>query len=347
MNNTTHFYPNLDDRAEIFCVDDKHYQEKMELLKGVMVGSRASESQRTCECFRRDDTYNGINAPYYIMYKLEPVEHDGLVYEFLVEYQIGDPNTGIYFGCKMLNRDVMTHFKNGDIAMATQLTQKMVNRADKEWRIHLKNAVAVVLNNSYPDKEFHLRFCHSDNANDGTYWPFWIRLNEEEDIVTVAANAVKLIKNIHLTHFSVNDVLPSAHPKLDDTSGKHTGRKKSASNARYFSNAAYHECRILHSTDKDTSYLDDIIKELCNSKTISRSEDIYECAYIINEEFSVLDFCKELDKLRTKKNGEKLKLCWTALEKIFLTAKGERVKLDKGGKQKLSSFNNRRKGHNK
>lgn len=342
MNKTKHFYPDLEFRADIFSESNKRYQEKMGLLEGIMVGCNASDSNRACESLTRDDTYNGINAPYYIMYKLKPIEHNGLVYEFLVEYQIGDPNTGIYFGCKVLNRDVMAYFKNGDFDIATQLTHKMIDDTDKEWKIHLKNAVAVVLNNSFPDKKFNLRFCRTENANDGTYWPFWIRLNEEEDIVTVAANAVKLIKNVYLTHFSDHGVLPSGQPESDETNCKHAGRKKTASNARYFSSAAYRECRILHRIDKNTCYLDDIINELCNNKTISRSEDIYECAFIINEEFSILDFCKELDRLRTRKNGERLTLRWTALEKIFLTAKGERVKLDKGGKQKLSAFKKRK-----
>ncbi len=342
MDKTKHFYPDLGCRANIFREDDKRYQQKIGILKGVKVGCTDSDSKRPCEYFSRDDTYNSINAPYYIMYKLESKEYKGLLYEFLVEYQIGDPNTGIYFGCKVLNSDIMTYFKNGDIDIATQLTLKMIDCADKDWRIHLKDAVAVVLNNSFPDKKFHLRFCHTENANDGTYWPFWIRLNEEEDIITVAAYAVKLIKNVYLTHFSEHGELPSVLPESYETSGKHAGSKKKTSNVRYFSSDAYKECRMLHRIDKHTSYLDNILKELCKSKAISRSEGIYECAFIINEELSILDFCKELDRLRTIKNGEKLKLSWTALEKIFLTPNGERVKLDKGGKQKLSAYKKRK-----
>ena len=345
MNKTKHFYPNLGDRAKIFCEGDRHYQEKMMLLEDVIVGScSADNSEQAYECLRRDDTYNGIKDPCYIMYKLKPIEHNGLVYEFLVEYQKHDPNTGIYYGCKVSNRNIMEHFENGNIDMANQLTHKMVDCADKEWKTYLRDATALVLSNSYPDKKFNLRVCHTENANDGTYWPFWIRLNEEEDVVYVAANAIKLIKNIYLTHFSDHGLLPYGYAETDDTSSKHVGRKKNSSNTRYFSDAAYEECRILHSIDKNTSFLDEIIRELCSNKTISRCKDIYECAYIINEELSILDFCKELDKLRTKQNGEKLTLKWTALEKIFLTAKGERVKLDKGGKQKLSAYNKRKWG---
>lgn len=348
MNKTKHFYPDLGDRTSIFYEGDKHYQEKMALLENVMVGRKRdefdSDSEQACECLRRDDTYNGIKDPCYIMYKLKPVEHNGLVYEFLVEYQKYDPNTGIYFGCKVSNPEIMKHFENGNIDMANRLTQKMVDCADKEWKTDLRDATVLVLNNSYPDKDFSLRFCHTENANDGTYWPFWIRLNEEEDIVSVAANAVKLIKNIYLTHFSDHGLLPSACTEPDNTSSKRVGRKKTASYTRSFSNAAYEKCRISHSIGKNTCYLDKIIDKLCLRKTIFRCKDIYECAYIINEELSILDFCKELDKFCTMQNGEKLTLRWTALEKIFLTAKGERVKLDKGGKQKLFAFKKRKSG---
>ena len=53
-----------------------------------------------------------------------------------------------------------------------------------------------VLNNTFLDKDFSYRFKFTDNANDGTYWLFWITLNKEEDIYDVGVKATTIIRNV-------------------------------------------------------------------------------------------------------------------------------------------------------
>lgn len=146
--------------------------------------------------FRRDDSFHGIEARQHIMYKLGTlVSADGcLGYEFLIEYKITEPTVGIYYGCRGLIYD-------GDDDVG-------INRLDDEWS-QLKDEVCRVLNNTFPDKDFQLRFKPTDNANDHTYWPFWITLNEDEDIIGVAGRATKLIRNIYRKELDLRDKDPA------------------------------------------------------------------------------------------------------------------------------------------
>ena len=57
------------------------------------------------------------------------------------------------------------------------------------WPCSMKNGKIFVimlllfLKNTFPGKFFTHRFKPTNNANNHTYWPFWITLHEDEDIV--------------------------------------------------------------------------------------------------------------------------------------------------------------------
>lgn len=128
---------------------------------------------------------HGLNAPNHMMYKIDTLySKDGhRAYEFLLEYDIFEPTVGIYYGCKGLTLDGYDH----DIEIDT---------FNKEWD-QIKGHVCVILNNTFPGKNFAMRFKATNNANDNTYWPFWISLQEEEDIYEVGLRALKLIYNVY------------------------------------------------------------------------------------------------------------------------------------------------------
>ncbi len=138
-------------------------------------------------------SFLGHNAPNHLMYKVDTLySSDGhRAYEFLIEYDIYEPNVGIYYGCKGLTLGSCNH--EDEIAIF-----------NKEWEI-LRPEVCAVLNNTFPGKCFNHRFKLTNNANNNTYWPFWITLQEDEDILEVGMRAVILIRNVYKRFLDSND----------------------------------------------------------------------------------------------------------------------------------------------
>ena len=164
----------LNDEASEF------YKKKMRLLDEV-------------EDFKADASFHGNKAPHHMMYKLETLySKDGCRgYEFLIEYDVYEPVVGIYYGCKGLILD-----ENDKDGMA------MFN---EEWE-DIRYYVTAVLENTFPGKFFTHRFKPTNNANNHTYWPFWITLHEDEDIVEVGARAVCLIRSVYEGYLENEDV---------------------------------------------------------------------------------------------------------------------------------------------
>lgn len=168
-----------------------YYEEKMNELDGI-------------KGLRRDDSYNGHKAPKHMMYKLETLRReDGAVgYEFLIEYKTTEPTVGIYYGCKCL-------FPEG------VEPSPYIDQFNKEWKM-VKNEVLTLLNNTFPDKDFSHRFKATNNANDGTYWPFWITLYEDEDIREVGLRATKIIRDVYKRLLEEKKYAPYEEPKPKD-----------------------------------------------------------------------------------------------------------------------------------
>lgn len=138
--------------------------------------------------FVRDDSYHDIRASHHIMYKLKVGENgetrltskDGnRGYEFLVEFDKYDPEYGIYYGCRGL-------ILGGD-------QKEEIDNFLNEWKDSIMPGLCEALNNTFVTMDFSHRFLMTDNANNKTFWPFWIALGEDEDVVKVAARATSLV----------------------------------------------------------------------------------------------------------------------------------------------------------
>lgn len=127
----------------------------------------------------------GITTPNHWMYKLDTLySTDGQRgYEFCIEYDTYEPQVGIYYGCKGLTLNGASHDEQIVIFM-------------REWE-RIKGEVCTMLNNTFPDKEFSHRFKMTNNANDNSFWPFWITLNEDEDIRKVGLRALNIIRQVY------------------------------------------------------------------------------------------------------------------------------------------------------
>lgn len=123
----------------------------------------------------------------HIMYKMKFgkttfLEKDGRKYEFLIEFDKKDYSYGIYYGCKCIldeSKDILEQIKT----------------CEYEWK-DLREDVNNYLKLTF-DIDFEKRENVSNNANDNTYWPFWYRLGDDEDITVVAALAIKIISNVY------------------------------------------------------------------------------------------------------------------------------------------------------
>lgn len=169
--------------------------------------------------FVEDCSYNGIHSDRHLMFKLicdeegrtELRSKDGnRAYEFLVEFDLEDFAYGIYYGCRGL-------IKGGD-------QEEQIARLQAEWDEVLRGEVCTVLNNTFVDKDFSGRFQKTDNANDRTYWPFWIALFEDEDVIEVAARAVQLMFRVY-KRYLVDGIVPEnkeAAPKVIEVRTRYT-----------------------------------------------------------------------------------------------------------------------------
>ena len=164
--------------------------------------------------FVSDNSFNGVKASHHIMYKckvndkgetllLTPDGHIG--YEFLVEFDLVDTGYGIYYGCR-------GHIKEGD-------QKEGIERIETYWEM-IKGEVCAVLNNTFVEKDFLNRFQKTNNANNKTFWPFWIALGADEDIIKVAARATKLIRNVYKKYIKCIDGDERQHRSMDDVKEK-------------------------------------------------------------------------------------------------------------------------------
>lgn len=268
----------------------KGLQEKMRLLD-------------SNDDFHRDDSFLGNKAPNHMMYKLETLySKDGhRAYEFLVEYDIWEPTVGIYYGVKGL-------ILEGDV-------DKEIAKFDDEWN-QIMNEVLYVLNNIFPEKDFTRRFKPTNNANDNTYWPFWISLYEDEDIIEVAARATIVIRNIYKNYLE------------GGTFKHHEIEPKKLKTKTAFTKDAYND--FLKSLKTDTNYktFQQFRDYLLRNKYIKRN-DTYEVCWTVNMsnvDFAFLwaEFCNYIQLINLNEVGKGgVSVPWKYVIKIFVNKEGE------------------------
>lgn len=319
MNKEGFFNDSLNVEKPIEERDYKLEKEKYIELTTAKVNSYINEMKRLEHenDFIREDSYHGIKAPHHMMYKLKTskdgqtalISKDGnRGYEFLIEFDKNDPNYGIYFGCK------------GLILQGNQKEQ--IDIFIKEWE-YIKDEVTNVLNNTFADIDFTYRYFPTDNAENRTFWPFWIGLHENEDIIKVGARATKLIKNLYSIILIGGGILTKK--KNND------GRRKKRAIKTYYTDEAYdaliHDLGSPERVHKFEKFLEAATKE--NILEVDpRYEKCWKVKSMTNVDFAYLiaELCKHLD-LPKKSN------VWSCLTRVFLS------KSDKRFDQIRKSFN--------
>lgn len=163
----------------------------------------------------KDENGNPVLMSTHIMYK---ITKDGEVlkirpkdkkyyYEFLIEFDTKDFGYGIYYGCKAVI--------DNDVDRKTEEFKNIINEIDKATEqykqsetVHGKNTddkytIELALNRSFNmDASNKWAFIPTNNYNDNIYWPFWIKLHEEDDI-EFAVHAIKIIANFYSVKLTV------------------------------------------------------------------------------------------------------------------------------------------------
>ena len=168
------------------------------------------------EGFVREDIKDDF---YHIIYRYRPEDPnkpfhsiDGRDYDFVIEYHRGKPSEGIYYGikgevasgnleeqCEKFRKEWPNIFMM-DKSDLQEIYVEICNKSHDEsrgkdifWGYNFQLELTEILNNTFPWKDYLKCYKPTDNIWKNRYWLFWVTLNDDEDIVKVAARAVKLM----------------------------------------------------------------------------------------------------------------------------------------------------------
>ena len=283
---------------------------------------------------------------YTLMHRIDTLySKDGRrLYEFLIEYDVESPSVGIYYGCRGVTVDGFDH------------TQEIAQfRHDYDM---VKTEICRVLNNTFLDKDFSHRLKLTDNANDGTYWLFWITLNEEEDICDVGVNATTIIRNVFKRYLDgevfSNAELSKKRPKKESMSFTNETFQCLLDNMKY-----YHFGGKIENKEKSKK-AQELFKrflEKAQQERIMIKDPSYECAYkvlhaIDKEEcgnadfvrmmYAFFDYLCDKELLYKKENETYINLPWENFRKVFLDKDGnafsESIKTQLNSSKKRCNF---------
>ena len=107
----------------------------------------------------------------------------------LIEFDDKRPASGIYYGCKVPYKNI-----------------KEIEEIDQQWKDiveQIKNDFGIYWNNFNKANSRILSCDHEDKKH---YWPFWIRLNDDEDIYEAVKGVQIIIQSLLYQGFSFSRV---------------------------------------------------------------------------------------------------------------------------------------------
>lgn len=261
------------------------------------------------------------DAPYdhYYVYMLDSIvlpDHPWMRYDFMIEYDLREPNVGIYYGCRCVSEWESEHPFDLDIALA-----------NRHWN-EVRGEVIRVLKATFPDKDFSQEiYDDTDNANDFTYWPFWLRLQPADDIKEIGVGALRLVRNVYADYLN----LPTTDKRSQDLSYIYQ-RVKTRFTYKNYSNLIKRVASAVK-TDEDTAseFLKNFIA-VCEKKGWLYKDPTLECAYRfkscfeLNQSsgcaFLIYSFMKYLNE-KIKKSIEYPNIPWESWSEFILSDKGK------------------------
>ena len=286
------------------------------------------------EGFVREDIKDDF---YHIIYRYRPKDSnkpfhsiDGRDYDFVIEYHRGKPSEGIYYGIK-------GEVTSGDLEEQCEKFRKewpnifMKEHKDRNSLSDLQKATTDILNDTFLWKDFLKCFKPTDNFSKRRYWLFWITLNDDEDVISVAALAVKLISKSFAEYLWNDTVFVDRENEKRKGRGrpKKWDKKNIYLRIPYFSNEAYDKlCEAYYG---EREIIEKWIEKL-ETNEIIRKENLYEKCYRLNIDSK--DFIH--DYVKKSSNNENIKspfiivkqkkkmYYYDLLDRLFLQKEGNR-----------------------
>ena len=291
------------------------------------------------EGFVREDIKDDF---YHIIYRYRPTDSnkpfhsiDGRDYDFVIEYHRGKPSEGIYYGIK-------GEVTSGDL-------EEQCGKFRKEWpnifmKEHknrnsisdLQKATTDILNDTFLWKDFLKCFKPTDNFSKRRYWLFWITLNDDEDVISVAALAVKLISKSFAAYLWNDTVFVDRENEKRKGRGrpKKWDKKDNYLRIPYFSNEAYDKlCEAYYG---EREIIEEWIEKL-ETNEIIRKENLYEKCYRLNIDSKVFIH----DYVKNSSNNENIKSPFIIVKqkkKMYYYDLLDRLFLQKDGNRSIEDY---------
>ena len=260
-----------------------------------------------------------IFQPNHLMCKLATLrdEVNHINYEFLIEYDIFDPATEIYYGVKAVSDEPVS--SNHFIECAEQRWGDVLGRNTKRTNEYKSGRKPFYI-------KYENRFKETDNGNNGTFWPFWIRYDADKESFVDIVTALKTI---------FKDFGKSLNKNLD-----YKGEFQNITNILK-NNVCDNKATYSAVVDKLDSAIGNQLKEesvnefkeivlpnLETKKLITKREDglyqlncpLYELATFMEVAFKEMGKCRIKDKYKSEELNEKLPI--SALRKFILNSGG-------------------------
>lgn len=267
--------------------------------------------------FERDDRFFGHFDDQHIQYKVKIGDMGETflyskdmhrAYEFLIEFDKKDTGYGIYYGCRAF---VCGGNLKDEVMILSQ-----------EWET-IRGEVCEILNNTFPTKDFSKRFRPTNNTNNNTFWPFWITLDPDEDIIEVAARATRLIAWVYKRYLQMAPKYYTPVVIPSDTS---------ICTVTAFTNAArdtvYRGIRKEFGKEAESGYKKFIHLARKQENGIIQKDGRYEFAYrfvrftLEGIAATIYLICKEYGMIRTREDGHE-SIPWEYFDQIFLAPDGD------------------------
>ena len=291
------------------------------------------------EGFVREDIKDDF---YHIIYRYRPTDSnkpfhsiDGRDYDFVIEYHRGKPSEGIYYGIK----GEMTF---GKLEEQCDKFRKewpnifMKEHKDRNSLSDLQKATTDILNDTFLWKDFLKCFKPTDNFNKKRYWLFWITLNDDEDVISVAALAVKLISK------SFEEYLWKKTDFVDREKEKRKGRGRPKKwdkkdiylRIPYFSNEAFD--KLCEAYNGERGKIEEWIEKLETNEIIQK-ENLYEKCYRLK--IGSKDFIhKYVKSSKNDKNIESPFIIVKQKKKMYYYDLLDRLFLQKEGNRSIGDY---------
>ena len=291
------------------------------------------------EGFVREDIKDDF---YHIIYRYRPTDSnkpfhsiDGRDYDFVIEYHRGKPSEGIYYGIK-------GEVTSGDLEEQCEKFRKewpnifMKEHKNRNSLSDLQKATTDILNDTFLWKDFLKCLKPTDNFSKRRYWLFWITLNDDEDVISVAALAVKLISKSFAEYLWNDTVFVDRENEKRKGRGrpKKWDKKDIYLRIPYFSNEAYDKLCEAYYGEREV--IEEWIEKL-ETNEIIRKENLYEKCYRLNIDSKVFIH----DYVKKSSNNENIKSPFIIVKqkkKMYYYDLLDRLFLQKDGNRSIGDY---------